>query len=133
MEIPRVINSLAYSPSCPCFSKTESISQLVFCCNHVNTNSEMLLHLTCVSRANRHLRQSDCLHTFPRLIDICANQIASFLEKLNSIQLTNEIDMSEDGHSSTFPRVTDICGNQIAPLFSRSRVFEKLKNLKVKK
>ena len=27
----------------------------------------------------------------PRVIDICANQIASFLEKLNSIQLTNEI------------------------------------------
>ena len=55
----------------------------------------------------------------------------SFLEKLNSIQLTNEISaenyMSEDVHSSTFPRVTDICGNQVTPFLSRSRVFEKLK------
>ena len=75
-EVPRMNNSLAYSPSCPCFSKTESISQILFCCNHVNANSEMLLHLTYISKANRYLRQSDCLHTFPRLIDICANQIA---------------------------------------------------------
>ena len=45
-EVPRMKNSLAYSPSRPCFSKTESISKLVFCCNHVNTNSEILLHLT---------------------------------------------------------------------------------------
>ena len=45
-EVPRMNNSMAYSPSCPCFSKTESTSQLVLCFNHVNTNSEMLLHLT---------------------------------------------------------------------------------------
>ena len=45
-EVPRMNNSLAYLPSCPFFPKTESISQLVFCCNHVYTNSEILLHLT---------------------------------------------------------------------------------------
>ena len=42
-EVSRMNNELAYSPSCPCFSKTESISQLVFRCNHVNTNSEILV------------------------------------------------------------------------------------------
>ena len=61
-EIPRMNNSLAL-PSCPYFSKTKSISQSVFCCNRVNTNSEMLLDLTYVSKANRYLRRSDCFFT----------------------------------------------------------------------
>ena len=46
MEVPCMNNSLAYSPSCSCFSKTERISQVLFCFNHVITDSEILLHLT---------------------------------------------------------------------------------------
>ena len=143
-EVSRMNNSLAYSPSWPCFSKTESISQLVFRCNHVNTNSEILLHLTYVSKANRYLRQSDCLHTFPRLIDIAPIRLLTYVSKANRYLRQSDCffswkiefnptykwnwsaqnDMSEDVYSSTFPRVTDICANQVAPFLSRSRVFE---------